>query len=110
MTRHDIPARRKGHCCQTQGKDKAVPRTHKGRIFAKKRRKKPEGINGIRDRDLKKQLRMMTERTSGRIFGKTIGLEIVKRRFGSSVRIRKTRDFIVEGCAPSETKKKLHTE
>jgi hypothetical protein len=31
MTRCAIPARRKGHCCQGQGKDKAVPRTQKRR-------------------------------------------------------------------------------
>jgi hypothetical protein len=26
LTHHAIPARRKGHCCQGQGKDKPVPR------------------------------------------------------------------------------------
>jgi hypothetical protein len=42
LTRRAIPARRKVHCCQEQGKDKAVPRTHKGRTFGKRRRSKPE--------------------------------------------------------------------
>jgi hypothetical protein len=53
MTRRIISARRKGHCFQGQGKDKAVPRTQKGRTFGKRRREKPEGTNRTRDRDLK---------------------------------------------------------
>jgi hypothetical protein len=85
MIRRAIRAWRKGHCRQGQGKDKGVPRTQKGRAFAKNRRKKPVGINGIRDRDLKKQPCLRKERTSGRVFGKIIGLQIV--------RIRKTSDW-----------------
>jgi hypothetical protein len=90
MTRGAIPELRKRHCYHGQSKDKAVPRTQKGRTFEKRRWAKPEGINGIRDRDLKEQLCLRKERTSDRILGKTIGLEIVKRTVGSSIRIRKT--------------------
>jgi hypothetical protein len=57
-----------------------------------RRRAKLEGINGIRDRDLKKQLYLRKEKTSGRIFGKTIGLEIVEQTVECSVRIRKMSD------------------
>jgi hypothetical protein len=49
MTHQAISAWHKEHCCQGQGKDKAVPRTQKGQTFRKRRRAKPEGINGIRD-------------------------------------------------------------
>jgi hypothetical protein len=41
----------------------------------------------MRDRDLKKELSMRKEMISGRIFRKTIGLEIVKRTVDSSFRI-----------------------
>jgi hypothetical protein len=44
MTRRVIPARRKGHCCLGQGKDKAVPRNLKGQMFRKRRPAKLEGI------------------------------------------------------------------
>jgi hypothetical protein len=49
----------------------------------------PEGGSGIRDGDLKEQLRLGSERTSGGIFRKALVLEIVKRRVEPSVRIRK---------------------
>jgi hypothetical protein len=39
---------------------------------------------------LKEQLHLRKERTPRRIFGKTIGLEIVKQTVESSFRIRKT--------------------
>jgi hypothetical protein len=44
-------------------------------------------ITDCRDQDLKKQLRLRKERAFGRIFRKTIGLGIMKRTVGSSVRI-----------------------
>jgi hypothetical protein len=49
ITHRAIPAWRKRHCCQRQGKDKSVPRTQKGHMFGKRCRAKPEGISGIRD-------------------------------------------------------------
>jgi hypothetical protein len=93
MTRRTVLSRRKGHCRQGQGKDKTVPRTQKGRAFEMRRRAKPEGINVITNQGFKEQLCLGKERTPGRIFGKTIGLEIVKRIVGSSVRIIKTSDW-----------------
>jgi hypothetical protein len=42
-----------------------------------------------KDSRLKKQLCLRSERTSGRIFRKTSGLEIVRRIAGSSIRIPK---------------------
>jgi hypothetical protein len=92
MTHHAIPAQCKGHCCQGQGKDKVVPRTQKGQTFGKSRRAKLEGINGIRDRDLKKQLHLRKERASSRTSGKTIRLEIMKRTVRSSFRLGKMSD------------------
>jgi hypothetical protein len=58
----------------------------------------------------KEQLHLRKERTFGRIFGKTIGLEIVKRRVGSSVRIRKTSVKTLWRSRPMPKRKKgLHT-
>jgi hypothetical protein len=77
LTRHAGVAPRKGHSCQGQGQDNVARRTPKGRIFRKQWRLKPESIKVIGIRDLKKQLYLRSERTSGRIFGKTTVLEIV---------------------------------
>jgi hypothetical protein len=87
MICHAIPSQRKEHCCQQQGKDKAVPRTQKGWSFRKRRWVELKGINGIRDQHLKKQLCLRKERTSGRISEKVTGLEIMKRTVGFPVRI-----------------------
>jgi hypothetical protein len=70
-----------------QSKDKSVPRTQNGQTFVKRRRVKPEGINGIRDRDLKKQLRLRKGRISGRTLRKTGDLEIGKQIAGTSIRL-----------------------
>jgi hypothetical protein len=48
-----------------------------------------ECSNGIRDCDLKQQLRLRKEGTSGKIFGKTAELEAVKEIVGTSIRLRK---------------------
>jgi hypothetical protein len=45
-------------------RDKArtsLPKTHKGRMFRKRPRLKPEGITGIWDQDLKEQLYLGSE-------------------------------------------------
>jgi hypothetical protein len=65
----------------------SLPRTQKGRTLWKRRRAKQEGINGIRDHDLKMQLLLRKERTSGRIFMTTVELEVEKQIVGSSIRI-----------------------
>jgi hypothetical protein len=77
MTRHAIPALCKGCCCQGQGKDRAVPRTQKTWTFGKTCWVKPEGISGRRNQGLKEQLCLRKERTSGKIFGKTMELGIM---------------------------------
>jgi hypothetical protein len=81
-------------------KEDAVPRTQKGRMFRMRHRAKPVGINGIRDRELKEQLRLGSE---------TIRQDLQE---GSRVGVRKTnsKDFhkisenerqdIVEGWPP----------
>jgi hypothetical protein len=79
----------KEHRRQGPGKDNVVRGTQKRRTFGKIRRAKPECSSRIRDQDLKEQLRLRKERISDRTFGKTIGLEIVKRTVGSSVRLEK---------------------
>jgi hypothetical protein len=70
-------------------KDKAVPSTQKGWAFGKRRQAKPEGIYGIGIESLKEQLHPRSERKSSRIFGKTVGLEVMKRAVGISNRMRK---------------------
>jgi hypothetical protein len=79
MTRCAGVSWRKGHCRQGQCQDKIARGAPKGQTFRKSRRAKPECNSGIRNRDLKEWLCLGSERTSDRIFGKTIGLEIMKR-------------------------------
>jgi hypothetical protein len=75
-------------------------------MFGKRCRAKPEGINGIRNRDLKNQKHLGKERTSDRIFRKAIELEIAKRTAGYSVRIRKTSDWTLwKGRPPPKQNK-----
>jgi hypothetical protein len=78
MTHHAIPALQKGHGHHGQGKDKAVPRTQKGQTFGMRRWVKPESTNGVRDRNLKEQLYLGNEGTSGRIFRESLVLGIMK--------------------------------
>jgi hypothetical protein len=52
-----------------------------------------EGTNGTRNRDFKEQLRLGNERTTSRIYRKTIGLEIVKRAVRISSGMRKVTDW-----------------
>jgi hypothetical protein len=61
MTRLAIPAWHKGHGCQEEGKDKAVPRTQKGWMLGKRHWAKAQSINGIRIHGLKKQLLLKSE-------------------------------------------------
>jgi hypothetical protein len=65
-------------------------------------------IKGIRIHGLKEQQYLRRERTPGRIFGKTIGLEIAKRIAGSSVGFRTIRDWTLwRGRPPTKEKKSL---
>jgi hypothetical protein len=78
-TRRAGVARRQGDVVRkNQTRDKFARELRKGRTFRRSRRAQPECNNGIRNRQLQEQLRLRSERTCGRIFGK-IGLEIAKR-------------------------------
>jgi hypothetical protein len=54
-------ARRKGHVRKSQTREKIARGIHKGLMFGKKCRPKPESIKGIRIRGLRKQLRISEE-------------------------------------------------
>jgi hypothetical protein len=71
-------------------KDTAV-RASQGQGCSKNPERKPEGINGTRNRSLMEQLRLGSEATSGGLYRKALLLRIVKGIAGSSVRIRKMR-------------------
>jgi hypothetical protein len=106
MTRRAGLARRKGHYCKGQGQDKAVPR-----MTGTRQRTKPGGITGIRDRDFKERLLLGSERTSGRIFGATMGLGTVKRAVRISSGLRKTSGGIFwRSQARTKRKKRMHTQ
>jgi hypothetical protein len=68
---------------------------HKGPTVQKRRRKRTQCNNRIKDREIRRQPCLKKERTSGRIFRKTVELEIEKRIVGSSAGPR--------GSVPSET-------
>jgi hypothetical protein len=70
-----VPARRKG-------------RSHRGPTVEKRRRKGPECNNELKDRGARRQLLLKKERISGRIFRKTVELEIEKRIVGSLTGLR----------------------
>jgi hypothetical protein len=72
---------------KNQTRNKVAKGTSTGRTFRKKNRAQPECSNGTRDRDLKEQLCLGSERTSGRFFRKALVLEIMKQRVEPSVTI-----------------------
>jgi hypothetical protein len=48
---------------------------------------------GIKDPSTRRRLHLKNEKAAGRIFGKTLGLQIARRIAGSSVPLRKIRDW-----------------
>jgi hypothetical protein len=64
-------------------------RASEGQIFGKRHMVQLESSDRIGDQDLKEQLHLGSERTSGRIFRNALVLEIMKQRLKPSVRIRK---------------------
>jgi hypothetical protein len=54
---------------------------------------KLEGISGIRNQGIKEQLHLRKERTSGRIFRKSIELEVRNQTVGTSIGLHKMSDW-----------------
>jgi hypothetical protein len=79
LARRAIPAPRKGHGRQGWSRDSVAKESLKERTLERTRRTGHECSSGIKDRDLKEQLPLRKEGTSGRIFRKTVGLEINER-------------------------------
>jgi hypothetical protein len=87
ITHHAIPAPCKGHGRQGPGRDHVARGAPKGWTLERRKWAHQECNSGIRDRDLKEQLCLKKDRTSGRLFRKTIKLEVVKQIFGTSIRL-----------------------
>jgi hypothetical protein len=64
-------------------------RNLEGQTFRKRRQEQPECSNGIRNRGLKERLRMGSRTTLGRIFWKTVEVEVARQIIGTSIRLRK---------------------
>jgi hypothetical protein len=109
MTCCAIPAPPMGHDHQWQGKD-VVQRTQKEQM-GKWHQAKPECLSGIKDQDLEEQLCLRKEWTCGRIFRKTINMEITKQLVRSFIRLQKRNvRTLWMGRPPPKRKKKLHAE
>jgi hypothetical protein len=88
LARRAIPAPRKAHCRQGWSRGSVAKEAPKGRTLERTRRTGHECSSGIKDRDLKEELRLRKEWTSGRILRKTVKLEINERIVGSSTELR----------------------
>jgi hypothetical protein len=88
---NSIPARHKVHGHQGQGRENVVRGIQKGLNFGERRRAEPRGNNGMRNQDMKKQLRLRKERSSGRIFRKTEELKVRNQIVETSIRLRQMR-------------------
>jgi hypothetical protein len=96
-------ARRKGHSHEgpsiqrerrkTQTRIKFARASRKGRMLRMRQLMRLEGTNGTSNQDFKEQLRLGNERTTSRIYRKTIRLEIVKRALRISSGMRKVTDW-----------------
>jgi hypothetical protein len=132
MNRRVIPARRKGHGHQGPGRDNVARGAPGGRTLKRRRRTRQKGSDRIGDRDVKEQLRLRKERTTGNgirgrrkrqqlrlestgnfndTFRETLGLDIAKRIDGTSIRLRKMSDWTLrKGRPPPKRKNSWHTE
>jgi hypothetical protein len=93
LTRHAVPARRKGHI-------------HKGPTVEKRRWKGPECNNCIRNRDLREQLRLGSKTAFNKALGQTHELEVLTRAVGISIGLRKLSDWTVRRGRPPLKRKK----
>jgi hypothetical protein len=105
MACHVGVAWHKGH-----SQDIVVQGTQKGQMFGKRRRPKREGISEIRIQDLKKELRLGSERTSSGIYRKPFRLEFMKRVVGILVGLREVTGHCGWFGPLQNGKKRLHTE
>jgi hypothetical protein len=93
LTGHAFSARHKG-------------RSHKGPTVKKRRRKGPECNNGIRNRGLKEQLRLGSNRAFNKTVRQIIGMEVAKRPDEFSIGLRKMSDWILWRSRPPPKRKK----
>jgi hypothetical protein len=82
-----------GHGLQGPGRDSVATGAPIGWKLERRQRMHQEGCNGIRDQDVKEQLHLRKKRTSGRIFMKTVELEVAKQIVGTSIRLWKMSDL-----------------
>jgi hypothetical protein len=73
VTRRAIPAPHKGHGRQGPGKDNVAQGTPKGRMFGKRREARSECNNGIRNRDVRQQLRLGSKGNVNETFRESSG-------------------------------------
>jgi hypothetical protein len=74
----------------------------------KRRLAQPECNNGIRDRDLKGQLRLGSKRAFNKTTRQAFGLEVVKGVVGISIGLREVSDWTLwMGKTPPKRKKRL---
>jgi hypothetical protein len=109
-------------------RENIVQGIRKGRTFGRRRRVQPECNNGIRDRDVKEQLRLRKKRTDNGIrgrnrkrelrlgsvktyetLGQTVELEVMKRAVGTSIRQRKMSVRTLWKGRPPPKRKNTHT-
>jgi hypothetical protein len=87
-----VPAWRKGHNRQGQGKDDVVRGTPKERTFEKRRQARPKRNNGIRDLGVRRELHLGSKETFYETLGQTHELDVVKRAIEISIGMRKVCD------------------
>jgi hypothetical protein len=111
MTRRAITAQRKGHGRRGPGEDNIASGVPKERKLERRKRTLQESSNGIRDRDLKEQLRLGSKRTFNKTVRKTFGLEVTKPAVQFPIGLQKMSDWTLwRGRPPQKRKKRLYTE
>jgi hypothetical protein len=77
-------------------------------MFGKIYRAQPKRNSGIKDRGLKQELRLGSERAFNKTVRQTLGLEAVKQAVGISIGLRKVSDrALCRGRPPPKQKKRL---
>jgi hypothetical protein len=104
MTLCAIPAPRKGHSHQGPGRDSVAKGAPKGQTLKRRLRMCQEGSSGIRDRDLKEQLRLRSKMEFNKTIRKTFGLEIARRAIEFFFGLQKMSDCTLWRSWTPETK------
>jgi hypothetical protein len=105
--RAKVTQRKRNFVRKTRTRDKVIRGTLRKRTFGRRHQPNPELKNGIEDPDIRRRMRLKTERRM-EIDKKVFEPEVVKRATGMSNRLRKVKDSVLWRGRPSPKRLKTY--